>query len=60
MGEGRTRVYDQKGGLIFEEYDPEGDTSVDWISAEWAIENGHIHDSDMEHYDEDYFRFFKR
>ena len=60
MGEGRTRVFNQKGEMIFEKYDPDGGTSVDWISAEWAIENGHINDSDKEQYDEDNFRFFKR
>jgi hypothetical protein len=40
IGEGRTRIINDEGKVIFEIYDPYGGTSVDWVSAEWIIKEG--------------------
>ncbi|MGC6421648.1 MAG: hypothetical protein ACON47_10690 [Flavobacteriaceae bacterium] len=37
MGEGCTRIINDEGKVVFEMYDPYGGTSVDWVSAVYAI-----------------------
>ena len=57
MGEGCTRIINDEGKVIFEIYDPHGGTSVDWVSAEYAIKQGMK--LEKEAYNPDTFRFFK-
>ena len=57
QGEGRSRIIDDQGSVISDNYDPYGGVSVDWISAEWAIKEGRF--LKQEGYDPDTFRFFK-
>ena len=57
QGEGRSRIIDDQGSVIRDNYDPYGGVSVDWISAEWAIKEGRF--LKQEGYDPDTFRFFK-
>ena len=57
MGEGCTRIINDEGKVVFEIYDPYGSTSVDWVSAEYAIKQGMK--QEKEAYNPDSFRFFK-
>lgn len=57
QGEGRSRIIDDHGSVISDNYDPYGGVSVDWISAQWAIKEGKS--LKQEGYDPDTFRFFK-
>ena len=45
MGEGCTRIINDEGKVVFEMYDPYGGTSVDWVSAEYAIQNEMLRDT---------------
>lgn len=56
--EGRTRIISDSGNILHESYDPYGGLSVDYVSAELAINKGHKFNK--EKYDPDTFRFFKR
>ncbi len=57
QGEGRSRIIDDQGSVISDNYDPYGGVSVDWISAQWAIKEGKS--LKQVGYDPDTFRFFK-
>jgi hypothetical protein len=57
QGEGRSRIIDDHGSVIRDNYEPYWGVSVDWISAEWAMKKGI--ELKEESYNPDTFRFFK-
>ena len=56
QGEGRTRVIDENGKVIIENFINHGGISIDWISAKWVKKKGR--DITNVKYDPETFRFF--